>query len=221
MSIGLAVFVKTSALSPVKTRLAAAIGPESALAVYRASVACVRESVSQASTRCSLQPYWAVAEAEGAASWGEWPVLVQPEGDLGTRMCAVYEALLQRHQGAILLGADAPAINAWQIADACNALEHDLARVISLAEDGGFVLFGSNADLSHYDWSSVPYGAPDTAMRFLDQVGPGLPLVQLESHYDLDTVHDLQRLAQRPPTKPTLAQQRFWQQIPEWLTHRR
>lgn len=56
MSIGLAVFVKTSALSPVKTRLAAAIGADAALSVYRASVACVRESVSQASTRCSCNP---------------------------------------------------------------------------------------------------------------------------------------------------------------------
>ena len=129
--------------------------------------------------------------------------------------------LESEYQGAILLGADAPAINAWQIADASSALEHDLARVISLAEDGGFVLFGSNADLSHYDWSGVPYGSPDTAMRFLDEVGPGLPLIQLESHCDLDTVDDLQRLAQRPPTRPTSAQQRFWQLIPEWLADRR
>lgn len=217
MSVGLAVFVKTSSLSPVKTRLAASIGREAALAVYRASVACVRESVSQASTRCSLQPYWAVAEAEGLASWGEWPALPQPQGDLGTRMAGIYENLLRRHQGVILLGADAPAINAWQIADACSALENDLARVISLAEDGGFVLFGSNADLSHYDWTGVPYGAPNTAMRFLDQVGPGIPLAQLESHFDLDTVDDLRHLAQRPPAQPTLSQQRFWQQIPGWL----
>jgi uncharacterized protein len=217
MSIGLAVFVKTSALSPVKTRLAASIGTDAALEVYRASVACVRESVTQASMRCSLQPYWAVAEGAGAASWGEWPVLTQPEGDLGARMAGIYAALLQRHQGAILLGADAPAINAWQVADACSALENDLARVISLAEDGGFVLFGCNADLAHYDWSDVPYGAPDTAMRFLDKVGAGLPLAYLESHHDLDTIDDLLRLQRHPPSEPTATQQRFWQRIPTWL----
>lgn len=220
MSIGLAVFVKTSALSPVKTRLAATIGQEAALSVYRASIACVRESVSVASTRCSLQPYWAVAEAEGVAYWGDWPVLVQPQGDLGARMSGIYEHLLQRHDGALLLGADVPSINAWQIADAASALENDLARVIALAEDGGFVLFGCNADLSHYDWSDVPYGAADTAMRFLDGIGSGIPLLQLDSHCDLDTLDDLHRLAMQKPAQPNNAQQRFWQHIPNWLAQR-
>lgn len=217
MSVGIAVFVKTSALSPVKTRLAAALGPDIALEVYRASVACVRESVVQATRLVALQPYWAVAEPEGVASWGEWPLLVQPQGDLGARMAGVYRALRERHRGALLVGADAPAITPWLVADACNALGGDPARVIAPADDGGFVLFGCNAGLDDDDWSGVPYGKPDTAARFIAAVGPGLPLARLDVQQDLDTADDLARLQRHPPAQPTAAQRRFWQSIPVWL----
>lgn len=217
MSVGIAVFVKTSALTPVKTRLAAALGPEVAREVYRASVACVRDSVSEATRLVALQPYWAVAEPEGVAAWGEWPLLVQPDGDLGTRMAGIYRALRQRHRGALLVGADAPALTPWLIGAAVNALGGNPARVIAPADDGGFVLFGGNSDLDAGDWSGVPYGAADTAARFIAAVGPGLPLTRLDVQQDLDTVDDLLSLQRHPPAQPTAAQRRFWQCIPGWL----
>jgi hypothetical protein len=217
MSIGVAVFVKTSSLSPVKTRLASALGPETALEVYRASVACVQGSVSQATRLVQLQPYWAVAEAGGAGAWGEWPVLIQPEGDLGARMGGIYRALRQRHRGALLLGADAPALTQWLIGEACAALGGGPARVIAPADDGGFVLFGANVDLDDGDWSGVPYGAIDTAARFIAAVGAEVPLTRLDAQQDLDTIDDLVKLQRHPPVTPTAAQQRFWRSIPEWL----
>lgn len=217
MSVGIAVFVKTSSLSPIKTRLAATVGKAAALAIYRASVACVRESVTIATRQGLLQPYWAVAEPAGAAAWGEWPVLLQPEGDLGARMAGIYAALRQRHHGALLLGADVPALSPWVIGDACSAISAGPARVIAPANDGGFVLFGSNVDLTGDDWSDVPYGAPDTAARFIARIGNRLPLTQLEAQQDLDTIDDLHRLHRHPPTVPTPTQQRFWRQLPDWL----
>ena len=217
MSIGIAVFVKTSRLSPVKTRLAATLGVEIALQVYRASVACVQASVTEATRLLPLQPYWAVAEPEGASDWGEWPVLAQPQGDLGARMADICKALRQRHRGALLLGADAPAVTPWLIRDACAALGGGPARVIAPADDGGFVLFGANVDLDDGDWSGVPYGAIDTAARFIAAVGAEVPLTRLDAQQDLDTVDDLVKLQRHPPVNPTAAQQRFWKSIPEWL----
>ena len=217
MSVGIAVFVKTSSLSPVKTRLAASLGRGAALEIYRASVACVRDSVTQATRQGSLQPYWAVAEPDGAQSWGEWDVLLQPDGDLGMRMAGIHRALLRRHRGALLLGADAPAVTPWLISEACAALGGGPARVIAPADDGGFVLFGANVDLDDDDWSGVPYGAADTAARFIANVGAALPLTRLDAQQDLDTVDDLVKLRRHPPAAPTAAQKRFWQRIPEWL----
>lgn len=217
MSIGLAVFVKTSRLSPVKTRLAAALGSAVALDIYRASVACVRDSVTQASRQAALQPYWAIAEPEGASDWGEWPLLVQPAGDLGSRMAGIYRQLRQRHRGVLLLGADAPAASPWLISEACAALGGAPARVIAPADDGGFVLFGANVDLEDSNWTDVPYSAANTAARFIASVGGDVPLTRLDAQQDLDTVDDLVKLQRHPPVEPTAAQQRFWQRIPEWL----
>lgn len=217
MSVGVAVFVKTSSLSPVKTRLAASLGADVALQIYRASIACVRDSVTQASRQAALQPYWAVAEPEGASAWGEWPVLIQAQGDLGTRMAGIYSGLRQRHRGALLLGADAPAVSPWLIAEACAALGGGPARVIAPADDGGFVLFGANDDLDDGDWTGVPYSAANTAARFIASVGQGLPLTRLDAQQDLDTLDDLVKLQRHPPAEPTAAQKRFWQNIPGWL----
>ncbi|HWS27096.1 MAG TPA: DUF2064 domain-containing protein [Xanthomonadales bacterium] len=201
----------------MKTRLAAALGSAVALDIYRASVACVRDSVTQASRQAALQPYWAIAEPEGASDWGEWPLLVQPAGDLGTRMAGIYRQLRQRHRGVLLLGADAPAVSPWLIAEACAALGGGPARVIAPADDGGFVLFGANVDLDDSDWTGVPYSAANTAARFIASVGRDLPLTRLDAQQDLDTVDDLVKLQRHPPAEPTAAQKRFWEHIPEWL----
>jgi glycosyltransferase A (GT-A) superfamily protein (DUF2064 family) len=132
-------------------------------------------------------------------------------------MAGIFRDLRRRHRGALLLGADAPAVTPWLIAEACAALGGGPGRVIAPADDGGFVLFGANVDLDDDDWSGVPYGAADTAARFIAAVGRELPLTRLDAQQDLDTVDDLIKLQRHPPVKPTAAQDRFWQRIPEWL----
>ena len=47
----IALFVKTPGLSPVKTRLAASIGAEAALGLYRLCLRCVDEAVDRVVTR--------------------------------------------------------------------------------------------------------------------------------------------------------------------------
>jgi uncharacterized protein len=190
----LAVFVKTPGLSPIKTRLAAAIGAEAALAVYQASLACVQAAVTEAAEANLVVPYWAVAEASGVDHWRGWPALAQPYADLGERMRAIHAALQARHGAAILLGADAPLVTAGLVGEVARSLAGPPARVIVPALDGGFVLFGASADLATEPWSSVPYGAPDTKRQFLAAVGPGLPLVEHPALPDLDEHADLARI---------------------------
>jgi hypothetical protein len=79
----IAIFVKTPGLSPVKTRLAAAIGEKRALEFYRLAIEAVREVVSAS----GLQACWAVAEE--TADWTGFPVIFQGEGALGTIMSTV------------------------------------------------------------------------------------------------------------------------------------
>ena len=58
----LAIFVKTPELSAVKTRLAAEIGREEAIAFYRSCVGAIEAVAAEASRRSPLDVYWAVAE---------------------------------------------------------------------------------------------------------------------------------------------------------------
>ena len=193
----LAVFVKTPGLSPIKTRLAAQIGADAALAVFRASLECVRAAVDVAAAAGLVVPYWAVAEASGVEHWPDWPTIAQADADLGERMRAIHAELQARHGAAILLGADAPLVTAGLLREVAHALAGPPTRVIVPALDGGFVLFGANADLACDPWSRVPYGARDTARQFLAAVGPSLPLVEHPTLPDLDEFEDLADIAAR------------------------
>lgn len=216
MTHGIAIFVKTPGLSPIKTRLAASAGAERALAIYRASIECVRASVDLACRQVDLTAYWAVAEPQGSEHWSGWPCLLQPDGALGTRMASIHAQLRARHDSALLLGADVPGISAELIADACRALDGAPARVIAPASDGGFVLFGANADLGADSWDQPNYGAAATAEEFLAVIGADLRLATLETQLDLDTHADLVELQSRRPALPTPQQVEFWSHLESW-----
>jgi hypothetical protein len=191
MSVAIAVFVKTPGFSPIKTRLAADIGARSALRCYQLSVIAVRRAILAArAQRPVLLPYWAVAEPAALERWRGWPTLAQFGDELGARMRGIFRTLVERHDAALLIGGDVPAIAADALVAAVDAL-HDPAprRVIARAQDGGFGLFGANRPIEG-DWSAVEYGAPDTAERFLAKVGAELPLSELPPVVDLDTLGD-------------------------------
>lgn len=217
-TVGLAVFVKTPGLSPIKTRLAAEIGIERALAVYDGCLACIRECVAQAAAGGRVQPYWAVAESDGAGSWGEWPVLLQGEGGLGARMECVYRQLLQVHDAALLLGADAPALAPHILNRAAQCvLVGPPQAVLAPAQDGGFVLVGGNRPIASAIWNAPDYGDAQTLAQFRQALHPHLPIHWLPEQQDLDTREDLMRLAQCPPVPLNSAQRRFWASLMGWI----
>jgi rSAM/selenodomain-associated transferase 1 len=195
MSCGVAIFVKTPQLTPVKTRLWPCLGRSRAEALYRISAKAVASVVAQAGPVTKAQAYWAVAEeaAVHVEFWESIPCLAQGEGGLGERMAHVYAALRRRHYAAILVGADAPQITASHLRRATDWLDNSESRlVIGPAEDGGFWLFGGNCPLPASAWSQVHYSATDTAAQFvraMDGVGPWRTLETLR---DIDTARDLE-----------------------------
>lgn len=215
---GIAVFVKTPGVSPIKTRLAASIGCRAAVQVYQACVDCVREAVEEAVRLSPMVAYWAVAESGSHAAWKSWPVLCQGEGDLGERMARVSTRLLARHPVALLLGADVPGISAQAIVEAVRSLQRaDPRGVLAPAADGGFVLVGTNRLLPIDTWTAPSYGGPQACRGFLDAAAGHLGLDLLAVQQDLDTLEDLKAIAGHPPRRPSRAQRRFWRGIPGWL----
>mgnify|MGYP003396874418 CR=1 FL=1 len=196
-SAGLAIFVKTPGHSPLKTRLARTIGQDAAEAFHRHAVAAVADVVVQAQAAMpGLVAYWAVAEADAldAPLWRDLPRVAQGEGDLGARMRHVCTVLRERHGRALLIGADAPQLQATDLVDACAALDtrdHALAP----SEDGGFWLFATRTAVPEAAWSRTPWSQADTSERFLDALAP-TPVAALRRLRDVDTIDDLAPLAE-------------------------
>lgn len=214
MSGAIAVLVKTPGYSPVKTRLAKHSSSAFASSWYAIAADAVASVACEAAQMTGAIVYWAVAEDEAldAACWDGLPVIAQGPADLGTRMHRVHTALVERHGSAILLGADAPQLDAGVLRQSLLWLREDRARLcIGPAHDGGFWLFGANRPIALERWLGVPYSAADTATRFcaaLHGFGDWLSVAALT---DVDTTGDLVPCMEEIRCLPTIepAQQRL------------
>lgn len=224
-TIGLAIFVKTPARSPVKTRLAVdlmasgmaqAQASRQATALYRSCLRAVEGAVAAAQRRCpGLQPYYAVAEVEslGDPRWRRWPCLAQGEGDLGERQAEILAALLARHDAAILLGSDLPWLSATQLDPALQALQHGQRLVVGASRDGGYYLFGSRLAVPAASWQQVQYSAPDTLQQLLAVLPAGEPVVELPLLADLDRLADREGLLAMAPARLDRRQRRLLRRL--------
>lgn len=193
---GVAIFVKTPGFSPLKTRLAQAIGRDAAEGFHRHAAAAVAEVVAAAQqTMPTLNGYWAVAEPDAldAPIWRALPRIAQGDGDLGARMRHVCDTLLQQHGRALLIGADAPQLRAEDLITACRALDtHD--HVLGPSEDGGFWLFGTRIPVPDAAWRDTSWSQADTAARFISALDRR-PVAALRRLRDVDSAEDLAPLA--------------------------
>jgi uncharacterized protein len=141
-----------------------------------------------------LTAYWAVAEpaADAASAWPGLRLIEQGAGELGQRMGRIHAALLDRHDFALLVGADTPQLSPAMLAEAGEWLASEEARlVMGPARDGGFWLLGSNRSPRPGDWIAAPCGRPDTAAGFqaaMDRHGAWRNLPMLT---DVDEAGDL------------------------------
>jgi glycosyltransferase A (GT-A) superfamily protein (DUF2064 family) len=206
VSVGLAIFVKTPGLSPIKTRLAAGLGATQAEACYRLSLAAVQEVAAAAQARDrAITVYFAVAEeaAVDAPDWRALPCLAQRDGGLGERMAQVHGELVARHGAGLLIGADAAQIDPELLTRAAAWLAAGAPRLaLGPARDGGFWLFGANRAIPRADWTSVAYSRAETATEFraaMSRHGEWLELPQLT---DFDRAGDAADVARELAALP-------------------
>lgn len=180
------IFAKPPVAGQVKTRLAAALGPERAADLARAFLDDTIAAVT-------ALPWAQAALATTEAIESQLPVLLQGEGDLGARIERVLRAALQRAPFAIAIGADAPALPA-RLLEAARAALEDVDAVIGPADDGGFYLLGLRACPEGL-LADVPWSTSDTFTRTVERLrARGLRAHVLESWFDVDRVQDLDRL---------------------------
>ncbi|GGG42848.1 TIGR04282 family arsenosugar biosynthesis glycosyltransferase [Hymenobacter glacieicola] len=187
----LVVFARYPELGRVKTRLAADIGAEAALKVYRQLLAHTRAVVASLPVHKTV---W-LAEAGPAADltdeWTGYEQLPQPAGDLGEKMQAAFAHDFERQASAVvIIGTDCPGLTTAHLTDAFDALRtHDV--VLGPATDGGYYLLGMKQL-----WSSLFTGkswSTDTvrSATVADVKQLGLRLHLLSELSDIDTGADL------------------------------
>ncbi len=146
MSVATAVIVMAKAPLPgfAKTRLIPALGADRAAALAeRLLHAAVAEAVAAGIGPVDLccapdRTHPAFARHAGGAGI---ELSEQGDGDLGTRMARAFERRLANGRRAVMIGTDAPTLDAAMLAHAAGALS-DADAVFVPAFDGGYALIG-------------------------------------------------------------------------------
>ncbi|UYZ64391.1 TIGR04282 family arsenosugar biosynthesis glycosyltransferase [Hymenobacter weizhouensis] len=196
----LLIFARYPELGKVKTRLAAGVGEEEALRVYRWLLEHTRAVVGPLQE--VRKTVWLAEPGPGAdrtdawLGFEQWP---QPAGDLGQKMQAAFtQAFADGAPAAVIIGTDCPGLTTDHLRAAFTALAtHDL--VLGPAADGGYYLLGMKQlwpnlfELKAWSTASVRADTLADARRL------GLRVHQLPQLHDIDTADDLRRWQQAAP----------------------
>lgn len=189
----LAVFVKHPTPGRVKTRLAAALGPDAAADLY----AAFTQDILGRFRRVAASRILAFTPADAAArdhfqqlSAGDYELWPQPDGSLGHRLHAFFHTHLATADRAVAIGSDSPTLPAEFAARALELLgERDC--VLGPAADGGYYLIALRRPCPAL-FGGIDWGTPRVLEQTVDRLQQaGLSLHLLPVWYDVDTPDDL------------------------------
>ena len=191
MTRSVVVMARHPGSGPVKTRLAARIGADAALAFYRDTLDGILRRLAG--------PLWntvvAVTPARCAAGPAAWtrglPVIAQPPGDLGERMQAAVDAMPPGP--VVVVGSDVPDLRSGHVAAAFRALRR-CDVVFGPSRDGGYWLIGVAPVLrGRRLFGPVRWSTRHALADTLAGLPEGAGTVRLDVLDDIDTFDDLVR----------------------------
>jgi len=191
----LIIFVKNPVAGKVKTRLAASLGNEKALDIYKQLLAITRIAATAANCRKHLF-YSDKVETD---EWIEptFSKYVQQGNALGDRMRLALDTIFSAGgKRVIIIGSDCPQLTSTIIDDAFSMLnEKDV--VVGPAKDGGYYLLGMKKPLpflfAEKEWSTDSV-FDDTVVDLLEN---RLSYGRLPVLSDVDNIYDLHLLSDR------------------------
>lgn len=187
------VFARWPVLGRVKSRLAAGIGAEAALAVYRELLAITHDAVAQAGVPSTV---WLADEVgpllNENEAWLQRDARLQAlGGDLGYRMAEAFAAAFaEGAKQVVIIGTDCPGLRASHLIGALTHLgEADL--VLGPATDGGYYLLGLRAPCAKLFERKAWSTATVLADTLADAQRLGLRVALLPPLRDVDDAADL------------------------------
>ncbi len=184
----------------MKTRLAAAIGDERALAVYEAMLRELIGSIGDSTPDTEIEFLWAPTPgANGEAlrrAFAHHAVAMQTGRDLSERLSMAFSErfFFHRTEKIIAIGVDDPALPR-ELIDHAFALLDSCEYVIGPAADGGYYLIGCRAGVFDPEvFEGIEWGTASVLPSTLEKIrATGRSLAVLPERYDIDTVEDLER----------------------------
>lgn len=193
-------FVKAPFRDQVKTRLAAALGRDAALDLYRNFVLDILASIKTSGIPYGVC-YYPPDSGETVKDWlgGHLRYMPQEGADVGERMEQAFRrAFSDGASRAVLIGSDIPDLPPALLLDAVGRLDRTSA-VIGPAKDGGYYLIGFRNDaffpgiFRGMEWSTDTVFS--RTMRIFEQERREVSV--LPSWRDVDTINDLKDLMNR------------------------
>jgi len=192
-SKALLLFIKNPIKGRVKTRLAASVGDDKALEIYKELLAHTQEvSIGLKDTHRILF-YDKAIEPNDDWSKDLFNKQIQPEGDLGAKMEHAFNyAFDQAFEKVVIVGSDCAQISVSDIENAYDALDH-VDVVYGPAMDGGYYLCGlrlmNNVVFKLKAWSTNTVLEESIALCS----AAGLSVSLLRTLSDIDNIEDWQR----------------------------
>ena len=194
--VAVIVMAKAPLAGFAKTRLIPALGAEGAAALaerlLRHTVAQARAAALGPVELCCApdrqHPAFAALHALPGLDWSD-----QGDGDLGARMARAFERRLVGGHGALMIGTDAPALDATVLRHAAEALsERDAVFVPAL--DGGYALIGLRRPVPSL-FDAMTWSTSTVMARTRERLAvAGLRHLELPALADIDEAADLVHL---------------------------
>lgn len=195
-------FFRAPRKGTVKTRLAARVGQETALAIHQQLVDLTLTRLKSIScVDLKITPDDALPEVAPMARTG-WTLSPQGGGDLGDRLTRGFESAFLRQPGRwIAVGTDCPEITAQDVEAAWERLA-TADVVLGPALDGGYWLIGLRAPHPEL-FRGIPWGGPDVFAFTIQRIqAAGLTVAELRRLGDVDTHADWSEWRARIEAKP-------------------
>ena len=187
--IGVIVFVKNPELGKVKTRLAASVGDEEALAIY---IRLLDHTCDVMSGLPTVQRY--VFYSQKVMHNDRWPEDTfiksqQVDGDLGHKLKAAFAEVFTQCDKVIVIGSDCAQLSSSHIQDAINQLDR-CNVVIGPSLDGGYYLLGMDKNYS-FLFDNITWSTATVYVETIDNaLHNGLTYTSIEQLSDIDYIED-------------------------------
>lgn len=192
----LQVFAKAPLPGQVKTRLQPALPPQQCAQLHQSLLLQTLQTASKAQqTKLQLwchpdtrHPFFAEMRDRF-----QLELHSQQGRDLGERMCNAVNQGLHSDDVVILIGSDCPFFTRDYLNKAFHLLNSDLDFVFGPAEDGGFVLLGTNKPIAEKFFQGISWGKNTTLQETLQRVEQNeMQYVALQPLRDIDRPEDLE-----------------------------